>query len=188
MPSDLAWIVRQTAIGLVQEYMAQPYLARSEHGLHVLYFDKLWDALPPNRRYVTVGQHRLCAIQKEYPTDGALGKPKRQNWDIALLKEPMDGICSDRCPLESLPLAAVIEFGLNEASDLLCDDLCRLSRATQVDYGLIVHLYRLTASKQQLSGKDWSTNSKRILNRCQAEMLYQGFSYTLLRGFLQTYR
>ncbi len=103
----------------------------------------------------------VCVIQKEYPTACALGKPQRQHWDIALLKIPAESACDS---YDYLKLAAVVEFGMNEAESHLIDDVARLSHpGANVDRAFTVHLYRLSRPGAPFSGRDWSTRSARII-------------------------
>ena len=101
----------------------------------------------------------MCVLQKEYPTADALGKPKRQHWDIAVLKNPLACLPGKQPPYDYLCLAAVIEFGLNEAREHLEDDIDRLRHpGANVEQGYFVHLYRLTAPTVKLSGRTGRTH------------------------------
>ena len=128
--------------------MSYPYLCYTEHGLHALFYTHLFNALAPTDRYLLWHGQLVCAIQKEYPTADALGKPQRQHWDVAVIRNPPQCLAGMPHSYDYLRLAAVIEFGLNEASDHLEDDIQRLSHpGGDVDQGYFVHLYRLTAPK-----------------------------------------
>jgi len=104
-------------------------------------------------------------LQKEYPSAHPLGKPRRQGWDIALIKTPLESNARAGKPAyDYLRLVAVVEFGMNETVEHLRDDLERLSHeAASVDRGFIVHLYRLSEPGAPFSGRDWSVNSSQIL-------------------------
>jgi hypothetical protein len=121
----------------------------------------LYNALPADQRYTTWHDYKVCVVQKEYPTAGFLGKPRRQHWDIAVIKTPpqslVDGIASS---YDYLKLAAVVELGMNEGKEHLTDDIERLSHpGANVDQGFIIHLYRLSQPGAKLSDRDWSSAS-----------------------------
>jgi hypothetical protein len=84
--------VRTVATDFCTEFVKNPYLCYTEHGLHALFYTKLYNALTPAERYTEWAAHRVCVIQKEYPTARSLGKPRRQNWDIALIKTPPESL------------------------------------------------------------------------------------------------
>lgn len=158
---------RQIARQFCLEFIEDPYLCYTEHGLHALFYTMLYNALPTDQRYTTWHDHKVCIVQKEYPTARPLGKPQRQHWDIAVIKTPpqsiADGIASS---YDYLRLAAVVECGLNEGEEHLTDDIKRLSHPdANVDQGFIIHLYRLSKSGAKLSDRDWSATSKRILSK-----------------------
>jgi hypothetical protein len=54
----------------------------------------LYKALPAHLRYPGYEKdgncYKVCAIQKEYPTAHKIGKSIRQNWDIAVIKTPLE--------------------------------------------------------------------------------------------------
>lgn len=166
-------LVEQALLAFCRNFLAHPYLGYTEHALHTLFYTQLYNALPPEARELTWQGKQVCALQKEYPTADALGKPRRQHWGIAVLRNPPQCLEGKQHPYDYLYLAAVIEFGLNEAKDHLEDDIQRLSHpGANVDQGYFVHLYRLTAPKAAQSGRDWSNLSARICSKeCVAEML-----------------
>ena len=156
-------VVEQTLQTFCSSFLSYPYLSYTEHGLHALFYTHLFNALAPTDRYLLWHGQLVCAIQKEYPTADALGKPQRQHWDVAVIRNPPQCLAGMPHSYDYLRLAAVIEFGLNEASDHLEDDIQRLSHpGGDVDQGYFVHLYRLTAPKATQSGRDWSNQSARI--------------------------
>jgi hypothetical protein len=157
--------VRQTARQFCLEFVETPYLCYTEHGQHALFYTRLYNALPPSQRYTTWQNHKVCVIQKEYPTAGLLDKTQRQHWDIAVIKTPPESIASGRtAAYDYLRLAAVVEFGLNEGIKHLIDDIERLSHAdANVDRGFVIHLHRLSQPGAKMSERDWSTASKRIV-------------------------
>jgi hypothetical protein len=160
-------IVRKTARQFCLEFVETPYLCYTEHGQHALFYTRLYNALPPGQRYTTWQNHKVCVIQKEYPTAGLLDKPQRQHWDIAVIKTPPESLASGRAAAyDYLRLAAVVEFGLNEGIEHLMDDIERLSHASaNVDQGLVIHLHRLSKPGAKISGRDWSAASKRIVSK-----------------------
>jgi hypothetical protein len=140
---DVFQITRKTLIHFCFDFLERPYLCyNTEHGLHALFLMRLYNALPSENRYSELNGRQFCVVQKEYPTNCNLGKSKRAHWDISIIKQPV--ITSDRMSaFDYLPLTAVVEFGLNYDSHHLIDDIRRLShRESNVDHGLIVHLYR----------------------------------------------
>lgn len=114
MPTP-AEIFQQTIVHFTTEFLHNPYLCYTEHGLHALFYAQLYHALPAEQRYLTWQKQRICVLQKEYPTAHNLGKPQRQHWDIALIQNPpQHSRPSDVGAYDYLKLAAVVEFGLNE--------------------------------------------------------------------------
>ncbi len=146
------------------EFIENPYLCYTEHGQHALFYSLLYSALPAEQRYIEWQGKRICVIQKEYPTAGNLGKPKRQHWDISVIKNPPEcRISNARFPYDRLRLAAVVEFGMNESLAHLVDDVERISHPdVNVEHGFVVHLYRLSKAGGKFSNRDWSPNAKRI--------------------------
>jgi hypothetical protein len=82
--------IRKTIIEFCLNFATQPYLCYTEHGQHALFYSMLYNKIPEEQRYVTYKSHKICALQKEYPTAGLLGKLKRQHWDIAIIKTPVE--------------------------------------------------------------------------------------------------
>lgn len=166
METDVTAIVENTLHAFCLNFLANPYECYTEHGLHALFYAMLCDALSPEERYVVWNGQRLRVVQKEYPTAGLLGKPRRQHWDIAVIKNPPEPAAGKHPAYDYLQLAAVVEFGLNEAGTHLGDDLERIGHAdANVERGYVVHLYRLTAPTMIFSGRDWSNDSKQICGR-----------------------
>jgi hypothetical protein len=149
------------------EFVKTPYLCYTEHGQHALFYTRLYNALPPSQRYTTWYDHKVCVVQKEYPTAGPLGKPRRQHWDIAVIKTPPESLANSlAASYDYLRLAAVVEFGMNEDIEHLIDDIERLSHAdANVDQGFVIHLHRLSQPGAKLSKRDWSAASKRIVSK-----------------------
>ena len=168
--------VRVVAADFCAEFVKNPYLCYTEHGLHALFYTKLYNALTPEERYTEWADHRVCVIQKEYPTARSLGKPRRQNWDIAVIKTPPESLPGSQPSYDYLRLAAVVELGMNEAQEHFEDDLSRLCHPdANVENGFIIHLYRISGPKgQEISGRDWSPNSTRILTCEEIAELAEG--------------
>ena len=140
------------------EFLAEPYECYTEHGLHALFFSRLYDALPEDQRYLEWDGRRVCAIQKEYATAHDLGKSRRQHWDIAVLRNPP--VTTGMPPYDHFKLDAAVEFGLNEGRDHLLEDMRRLSHpSSNVGTGYAVHLYRIS---EGLSERDMSPRSTRV--------------------------
>jgi hypothetical protein len=169
-------VIRRVSRAFCLEFLECPYLCYTEHGLHARFYEKLYHALPAEDRYTTWMGQRVCVVQKEYPTFGCLGKPKRQHWDLAVIRVPLEAARDDVKPgYDYLRLVAAIEFGLNEPEVHLKDDVDRLCHPEAgVDYGFIFHLYRLSEPKAKFSGRDWSADSGRILPKEQVAKLAVG--------------
>jgi hypothetical protein len=185
--SEQIEIVRQVARQFVLEFIESPYLCYCEHGLHALFFTKLYDALPIEQRYATWKGQKVCVIQKEYPTATSLGKSQRQHWDIAVLKTPLEPVPDCRAPsYDCFKVAVAVEFGMNETKDHLTDDINRLSYAIKdgsVAQGLIIHLYRLSPHNADVSSdRDWRPNSGRILAPEKVTAIPTGKSIEILYG------
>ena len=166
MPSQ-SEIVRKIARHFTLEFIRNPYLCYTEHGLHALFYTMLYNALPPDQRYTTWNKQKVCVIQKEYPTAGNLGKPQRQHWDIAVIKTPPSSIVpTGKHSYDFLKLSHVIEFGLNATKAHLVGDINRLTHEdANVENAIIIHLYRLSKSGAKFSSRDWPAKSKRILSK-----------------------
>jgi hypothetical protein len=181
MQADL---IQQVIRQFTLDFIANPYLCYTEHGLHALFYSMLYQAMPPGARTTHWGDHNVGVIQKEYPTAGNLGKPQRQHWDIAVIKTPPESIIEGMTgSYDYLKLAAVVEFGMNESREHLVDDIERLSHpAANLEYGAVVHLYRLSKPGALVSHRDWSTSSKRILSVEAVAELVEGRSVDLYYG------
>ena len=167
-------LVRQTVVEFCVELTRAPYLCCTEHGQHALFHTMLYNALPEEQRFATWYGNKVCVIQKEYSTAGNLGKSRRQHWDIAVIKTPPESIEGKPQAYDYLKLAAVVEFGMNEAKKHLVDDIERLSHPeANVMQGFAVHLYRLSEPGAPFSRRDWSANSKRILTPEEVGQLAQ---------------
>jgi hypothetical protein len=205
--------VEQTIEKFICEFIEHPYLCYTEHGQHARFYHMLYEALDPGERYITwpntMGQ-KVCVIQKEYPTAGKVGKPRRQNWDIAIIKRPPESDPPPGKPYKNkkpqkmpsydyLRLEAIIEFGMNEAEEHLREDIDRVcydeakdSRQDDIeracdpeanaDHKYIVHLYRLSEAGNQFSMRDWSPSSTRILPAAKVKSMIHGKPVTIFYG------
>jgi len=156
--------VKETIEEFCAEFIRHPYLCYTEHGQNARFYSMLYNKLPRSKRYINFNYEDICVIQKEYPTADSLGKPKRQNWDIAIIDNPPNPL--DKVPADDyLMLNSVIEFGLNEPIKHLQDDINRIChKNSNVKNKFIVHLYCISPSGNPFSGRDWSDKSKRIVN------------------------
>jgi len=156
-------IVRQTIIQFCLEFIENPYLCYTEHGQHAMFYTMLYNDPLLKQQNTTWKGKKLCVIQKEYPTAGCLGKSRRQHWDIAVIKTPPESIVPGKSSYDYLKLAAAVEFGMNEATEHLKDDLDRLCHSdSNLEQGFIVHLYRLSQPAALFSKRDCSSRSTRI--------------------------
>jgi hypothetical protein len=175
--------IRQVVIDFCIDFVENPYLCYTEHGQHALFFARLYNAMPEERRYTSWKGEKVCVIQKEYPTADKLGRPKRQHWDIAVIKSPPRSIIEGAGSFDYLSLDAVVEFGMNEDLDHLVDDIDRISHPrSNVDYGFLVHLHRLSTPGTSLSGRDWSAKSKRIVSPVELAELINGKALEIYYG------
>ena len=171
---DLKTIIEETLEEFCEEFIRYPYLCYTEHGLHALFYTRLYNKLPCVERFHCFNGQKICVIQKEYPTEGILGKPQRQHWDIAIIDPAMDaidknewaGLQGENNPTyhayDALKLFAVVEFGLNEGEEHLADDIKRLQAAEHIQHRYIVHLYR-TSRSPLFSSRDISENNKKMM-------------------------
>lgn len=185
MQPTITTVVEQTLQAFCQTFVSYPYLCYTEHGLHALFYTHLYNALAPQERYLLWQGESVCVLQKEYPTADALGKPRRQHWDIAVIRNPPQCLAGKQHSYDYLCLAAVIEFGLNEPSAHLEDDIQRLSHpGANVDQSYFVHLYRLADPKATQSGRDWSNLSAKI---CPKEHVAAMLAHTSITGYYGLY-
>ena len=110
--------LRKAITDFCVEFVSNPYLCYTEHGQHALFYSMSFNALPEQQRYLTWNNQKVCVLQKEYPTAGKLGKPQRQHWDIAVLKNPPESI-GTKSSYDYLELFAAIEFGMNEVQECI---------------------------------------------------------------------
>jgi len=174
--SNVVQITRSTLIAFCSDFLTRPYLCYTEHGLHALFFARLYNELAPEDRYSKLHDQEFCVVQKEYPTAGNFGRSRRQHWDISVIRQPV--VPLDRTSaFDYLPLAAVVEFGLNCDSNDLVDDIQRLSHhESNVQNGFIVHLYRLSNSNEKFSGRDLSPDTTILFDKKSVQTVLQGYT------------
>ena len=110
----------------------------------------------------------MCVTQKEHPTTHHLDRSRRQHWDVAVIKTPIE-VPTCNQSYDHLRLGAVIEFGMNVGRDHLIDDISRLSdRRANLDFPLIAHFYRFSEAANRFSRRDWSPKA---MSLCRAETI-----------------
>jgi hypothetical protein len=157
-------IIENVIAEFCRDFVRHPYYCYTEHGIHAAFYANLATALP--NKYAVWNDQRVGLVQKEYPTATALGKPRRQHWDIAVLANPLRPVKSRPAgapEYDYLHLDAAIEFSLNEGENHLTDDLQRLEQAEYVANPYIVQLYRLSPAGARFSGRDRSPDSSHIV-------------------------
>jgi hypothetical protein len=158
-------VTRRALLDFCTEFISRPYLCYTEHGMHAMFFSRLYNLLLPENRYTAFNGLELCVLQKEYPTAHNLGKSKRQHWDISVIKTPVI-FPSRPNPYDYLPLAAVVEFGMNCSFSHLEDDITRLCHPeANVENRFAAHLYRLSSGTNRVSGRDWAPESSILCSR-----------------------
>jgi len=176
-------ILQRTIEAFCLRFLQEPYLCYTEHGLHALFYTWLYNALPPEQRYTDWHGRKICVVQKEYPTAGTLDKPRRQHWDIAVIQTPPECWANKQPAYDYLRLAAIVEFGLNEARAHLEDDIARLSHAdANAGRGYAIHLYRLSKPGEKFSGRDWSSKSAQICTPQDVQELIGDKAVTVYYG------
>jgi hypothetical protein len=181
MPFDQAGKTEAVLCEFCREFLEHPYLCYTEHGLHALFFARLYQALPPEERYLEFAGRKVSVVQKEYPTHHHLGRPRRQNWDISVIEKPPVAPNVPH-PYDHLKLAAVVEFGLNYDEDHIAGDIDRLSHeSANVGLRLIAHLYRLGLD-DRISSRVRSTDSTKIYTRPEILSMLQGKQVTVYYG------
>ena len=172
-------IVKRVIIQFAKEFVENPYLCYTEHGLHALFYTRLYNSLPTEQRYRTWHGKKVCVIQKEYRTAKDLDKSKRQNWDISIIKTPI----RNDIAYDYQRLFAVVEFGMNESETHLSGDIARITHSdANIDHGFIMHLYRLSFPGSYISNRDWSANSKKIVPIDRVAQLSRGMSVEIIYG------
>ena len=174
-PGSVMGIVSYVLRKFCLEFISQPYLCYTEHGLHALLFARLFDALWEDERFTDWKRRKVCVLQKEYPTAHDLDKPKRQHWDLSVIKTPPESMAEgDQPEYDYLKLAAAIEIGLNEPEEHLREDTRRLyHERANIDRGFVLHLYRLSKPGAPISGRDWSYSSPRIVSAERAKHILE---------------
>jgi len=82
---EAANLTRTELVAFCKEFLDYPYLCYTEHGQHCRFAARLYEVIPAGERYQTLGGHRMCRVQKEYPTHMHLGKSRRPHWDMSLI-------------------------------------------------------------------------------------------------------
>lgn len=177
--SETKALLVETARRFCTEFLDYPYLAYTEHGLHALFFSRILAALPESSRYSDWQDKRFCVVQKEYPTATDLDKAKRQHWDIAVIRTPPSSH-RDANSFDYLRLFAVFEFGMNASREHLREDIRRLAHSgANLDNGFALHFHRLCKPGRGLSGRDWSSDSKAVCTREEAQEILGDSPVTL---------
>ncbi len=155
-------LVRETIIEFCNEFIDEPYLCYTEHGLHALFYTRLLEKLKgQDLHFLTWKGKKVYTIQKEYRTATELGKTKRQNWDISVIKKPPTSNIKETS-YDYLELSVAIEFGLNEDIQHFKEDIRRLGHgdANIIDTAFVVHLIRLFEPKNRISNRDITKTNK----------------------------
>lgn len=166
-------IVCDALDGFCHEFLENPYLCYTEHGLHARFYSALYPKIPRVHRYANVDGRQVCVLQKEYPTATDLGKSRRQTWDIAVLAQ--DRILKQGLPLkyDFLPLDCVVEFGLNYGRKHLVEDISRLGHdEASVENRFIAHFYRL--SRPKFSRRDIGSDNSAVLEAADIQKELKG--------------
>lgn len=165
------------------EFLLNPYLAYTEHGLHALFFNFLLTKLGQEKitLFSEWKEQRVCLIQKEYPTAANFERSRRQNWDISILECPLKSLKENEPnSFDFFSLEAVFEFGLNASFKHLESDIERLAhKDANLKNAYIMHFYRLSEAGARFSSRDCSTNSKSILFPDQIEQQIKGKKVTV---------
>ena len=66
-------LIEETLEEFCKEFLENPYLCYTEHGLHALFYTRLYNKLSDSDRFFTYKNQMVCVIQKEYPTESKLG-------------------------------------------------------------------------------------------------------------------
>ncbi|MCK5019445.1 MAG: hypothetical protein KAS32_20470 [Candidatus Peribacteraceae bacterium] len=153
-------IIEKAIQDFCQEFIKNPYLCYTEHGIHALFFNRLYNALPEKDRYFNWMGHKVCVIQKEYPTATDLEKSQRQHWDISVIDTPPVSL-SKTNSYDFLRLNSVVEFGMNASSGHLKEDIRRMTRPdSNILNKYAVHLYRFS---KNMSRRDISSKGSDII-------------------------
>jgi hypothetical protein len=137
--------VEQSIDHLVEEFLRHPYLHRCEHSVHI----RLCELLKSHEllaAQVPLGFNGEVTqlIHKEWPeTLSRNGKPKRGNFDVAVLPPRLLASCHSMEVFQNgrLPAPIVVEVGLNYSSRHFHDDAMKLLNS-KPQHGYLVHLVR----------------------------------------------
>src|SRR5262249_4344043 len=107
---------------------------------------------------------------------------RRQHWDVSLIAQAL-ALPFEPHPYDHLPLATVVEFGLNCPLDHLQDDIQRLSHPeSNVNKGFCAHLFRLSEARGRPSQRDWAPTSGRLRPATDIQNLLTGMSIEVYLG------
>lgn len=150
------------------EFFRHPYVCYNEHGLHAWLFCKIYQSLSLSERSGILDDQYVSIVQNEYPTAHDLDKSRRQNWDISILRQPLEPLNDKPSKYDYLKLDAVIEMGLNATKSHLVEDVRRMEHEkANVSHKYILHFYRLSDG---YSGRDLKPNHKSIMSKEEAQM------------------
>ena len=114
-------------------------------------------------RYFNWMGHKVCVIQKEYPTATDLEKSQRQHWDISVIDTPPETLQKTNS-YDFFKLHSVIEFGMNANAEHLKEDIRRMTRPdSNIRNKYAVHLYRLSNSRT-MSRRDISPKGAEFIS------------------------
>ena len=146
-------IVENTIKEFCIEFIKNPYICYTEHGIHAYFYNRLYKNLPDESRYFEWDDKKICVIQKEYCMADACDKSQRQHWDISIIDTPPSFNFKLKPMYDYFTLNSAIEFGLNEGKVHLEDDINRICHPkSNVVNKYLVHLYRISDSREKDSG------------------------------------
>jgi len=163
---DLRPTIESALVDFCNEFVKDPYLSYTEHGLHAQFYHELSTKLPKDQMTGVLENKTFNVIQKEYPTNSDLGKGQRQHWDIAIIDR--EGRPTQEPFYDHMPLVAAIEFGLNYPIAHMIEDIRRLCEDKNVNAGYIVHFFRLS---NKWSGRDVKPKTSYLFTPAEAQKI-----------------
>jgi hypothetical protein len=138
-------LVEASIDNLIEEFVRHPYLHRREHSLHLRFYELL-KSHEQLTEIVPLGfdSEMTQLVHKEWPeTLSRDGKPKRGNFDFAILPPAMIGCCPglEYYQAGRLPAPIVVEMGLDCSRNHLAGDAKKLINSNPL-HGYLVHLVR----------------------------------------------